>query len=484
MALINWNQVWVFGGFTIALEHLKKICPARVNPPLKHSDLLKVLNNNGKVAIIVDCTLDELPVKYSEFAYVRNKGLEIWGLSAGGAIRACELIQLGVKGWGSVYDFLMKQESFDLDEVFRWRENENEDPGETGKPAVISKGQSLINIRLNLKLSDPTNDRNPEEATEAVAQLKKTWIGRRHRETRWVALFGECVFTDYQLQDCEKFFERFKNPNHLLSEEGSGECLQPKKYLFFKNSLWNVLLENHLGASIVNSATRKAFGGISRNTEDFMLRCASHLLWMACEMQLISSETTPVGPSLKQFQQVFNHTPNHLRGEVKTKLLSHLSSVLSSPSPEFSQATEWEKFILIFSNMNPHQGFRGKENFLASICIRCLEAITKSPTFKMPDLAFRKAVVFEHLRLNPVTSHFWMTRFNLEQKDLFEKSGSLFICYMNEIFVRHFVGSAQCLEFDWISFIRSYVNVFFKKTKMRQPQGRPIFMQPNSTGPA
>ncbi len=69
------------------------------------------------MAIVDGQFLRCLSVGHAEIRLAIAKSWQVWGLSSMGAIRACEMKHLGMRGYGEVYQWYCRDECFRDDEV-------------------------------------------------------------------------------------------------------------------------------------------------------------------------------------------------------------------------------------------------------------------------------------------------------------------------------------------------------------------------------
>lgn len=96
----------VFVGPTIAEQTVSDRLPAAiVHPPVRHGDLLALALQPGDVVAIIDGVFFRTgAIRHKELLHLLQSGVEVWGASSMGALRAAELDVFGMRGVGSVYD--------------------------------------------------------------------------------------------------------------------------------------------------------------------------------------------------------------------------------------------------------------------------------------------------------------------------------------------------------------------------------------------
>lgn len=99
-------SVHVFVGPTIPAQTVRDRLPgAHVHPPVRHGDLLALpLQPGDAVAIVDGVFLRTGAIRHKELLHVMQEGVDVWGASSMGALRAAELDVFGMRGIGHVYD--------------------------------------------------------------------------------------------------------------------------------------------------------------------------------------------------------------------------------------------------------------------------------------------------------------------------------------------------------------------------------------------
>jgi hypothetical protein len=109
----------VFTGPTLAPEAVSAVVPqARVLPPVRHGDLLRLDVGAGDTVLIIDgLFLQTASVRHREILYLLQRGMTVAGSSSMGALRAAELWQYGMRGFGEVFRLYRDGEIDGDDEV-------------------------------------------------------------------------------------------------------------------------------------------------------------------------------------------------------------------------------------------------------------------------------------------------------------------------------------------------------------------------------
>ncbi|MFL1528351.1 TfuA-like protein [Pseudomonas sp. O230] len=143
-----------------------------IRPPIKRGDITKLIDkyDPGSIAI-VDGTFHAYPaVGHAELLDALKKGWRIWGLSSMGAIRACEMSNYGLKGYGKVYELFQQNKEYSDDEVTLLHEKAH---------PYIPLSEPMIHIRSLLDHAVNKNSINNLVAEKITHQMKNQWYGLR-----------------------------------------------------------------------------------------------------------------------------------------------------------------------------------------------------------------------------------------------------------------------------------------------------------------
>ncbi len=125
---------------TIAQKHLSK---AHYHPPIKCGDLLKLLRLNPERVLIIDGYYEFTPaVWHKEIMLALDCGVEVWGASSMGALRAAELYRYGMKGIGDIFQTFAEGTLNDDDEVAVLHKGKEEH--------FLPVNDAMVNIRATL----------------------------------------------------------------------------------------------------------------------------------------------------------------------------------------------------------------------------------------------------------------------------------------------------------------------------------------------
>lgn len=97
--------VHVFAGPTIGPDEVRRLLPrAEVHPPVRHGDLLALHTSPGDTVAVIDGVFFRTgAIRHKELLHLLQGGVNVWGASSMGALRAAELRPFGMRGVGLVY---------------------------------------------------------------------------------------------------------------------------------------------------------------------------------------------------------------------------------------------------------------------------------------------------------------------------------------------------------------------------------------------
>jgi hypothetical protein len=141
-------------------------------PPAQRGDVEELVSSFQPGAIIlVDGVFHQrLAIGHAEIRDAIAKGWRVWGLSSMGAIRAYEMRNMGVRGYGRVYECFFQHEDFRDDEVALLHEQE---------PPYRAFSEPLVHIRFWLREMAESFLLSPSQLDQILESLKSMWFGER-----------------------------------------------------------------------------------------------------------------------------------------------------------------------------------------------------------------------------------------------------------------------------------------------------------------
>ena len=141
-------------------------------PPVQRYDVERLVATHApSMMILVDGYFQQcLSVGHAEIRDAVSAGWTVWGLSSLGAIRAYEMRDIGVRGYGRVYQRFYEEEDFRDDEVALIHQPE---------PPYRSFSEPLIHIRFFLRHLVQIELITPSLEEHLLTKLMSMWFGDR-----------------------------------------------------------------------------------------------------------------------------------------------------------------------------------------------------------------------------------------------------------------------------------------------------------------
>jgi hypothetical protein len=149
-----------------------------------------------------------LSVGHAEIRFAIAEGWQVWGLSSMGAIRACEMRHMGMRGFGEVYGWFCRDEDFRDDEVAL-----------THAPSApyLALSEPLVHIRVwleelvKLRLLTATHERR------LLKELMSLWFGERTLSRVRTMVLALVPARAKEIDQTLANFDRFRLKAHDLS---------------------------------------------------------------------------------------------------------------------------------------------------------------------------------------------------------------------------------------------------------------------------
>jgi hypothetical protein len=176
-------------------------------------DALIMEGATPQLVIIADGRFhSRLSVGHAELRRALALGIQLWGVSSMGAIRACELQGLGMNGYGDVFARFMSDADFSDDEVALLHEE---------SIPHRSLSEPLVHIRLFLSVQVSAGRIREQQSAEILRKLKNTWFGYRTLTYLKQLLADECGWCggtlDAGLADFSQYRTKSTDLGNLLS---------------------------------------------------------------------------------------------------------------------------------------------------------------------------------------------------------------------------------------------------------------------------
>ncbi|MGB5707655.1 MAG: TfuA-like protein [Arenicellales bacterium] len=162
----------VFVGPTISHKEVQQYLDCICMPPVCHGDLLGLIDQQPAAIGIIDSYFEGAPsVWHKEILYAMNQGVNVYGSSSMGALRAAELHTFGMRGVGKIFEWYRDLVIEDDDEVAVLH-----GPAEVGY-TVASEPMISIRATLGLALEHGVIDHAIHD--ELIVGAKNTFYKRR-----------------------------------------------------------------------------------------------------------------------------------------------------------------------------------------------------------------------------------------------------------------------------------------------------------------
>lgn len=208
------SEIFLFAGPTLhralAIKKELPLCGIEVRPPMRRGDLPRAIaKRQPGVVVLVDGVFHSfLAVGHAEIRSALAAGWSVWGLSSMGAIRAREMMHMGMRGYGEVFALYCQPDvDFRDDEVTLLHEDE---------PPYREASEPLVHLRA--ALSAFVKDGLVTEAVAATIldELSQMWFGARTLGLFRARLFelvkDRAAELDARLRD----FDRYRVKSHDL----------------------------------------------------------------------------------------------------------------------------------------------------------------------------------------------------------------------------------------------------------------------------
>lgn len=161
------GRLHVTCGPTISAEEVHAILPTAIaHPPIQHGDLYSLALEAGASVLIIDGLFHQsAAIRHKEILDLIARGVNIFGASSMGALRASELSTLGMYGIGDVYRLFQSGAVDSDDEVAVVHLSEEDDYRQISEP--------LVNFRIALNHGVSADILTQEEAAAVLKVVQR-----------------------------------------------------------------------------------------------------------------------------------------------------------------------------------------------------------------------------------------------------------------------------------------------------------------------
>ena len=211
MSKLN-SRCWMFVGPTLnGAASMAKENGVRLLPPVKRGDVERLVSTRrpGVMAIVDGQFHQCLSVGHAEIRLAIANGWQVWGLSSMGAIRACEMRHMGMRGYGEVYEWFCRDDEFRDDEVALTH-------GPTAPYIALS--EPLIHIRVWLRELVQKRLLTAVQEKRLVKELMSMWFGERALSRVRAMVLAMIPHHAKEVEETLAGFDRFRLKSRDLSD--------------------------------------------------------------------------------------------------------------------------------------------------------------------------------------------------------------------------------------------------------------------------
>lgn len=142
-------------------------------PPARRDDIGNLVDRTPEPGVIVlaDGVFHIAPaVSHAELCEALDAGWQVWGVSSLGAIRAWEMRDEGLRGWGWVHAQFACHDDYTDDEVCLLHFPE---------PPYFPASEPLVNLRHTLQQRGAAHGLDAAREAAVIAELRTLWFGDR-----------------------------------------------------------------------------------------------------------------------------------------------------------------------------------------------------------------------------------------------------------------------------------------------------------------
>lgn len=222
------KKIYVFSGITLSRSEIEKLSSAlEPKPPAKCGDILTAIKEGVSLIILIDGSFDwTRAIWHKEILFAISQGVNVIGASSMGALRAAELNQYGMLGFGEIYN--------------RYQLGLIERDDEVATFYIKEKNQftlPLINIRLSI---EPFNQEVFQRIIFKAEQLF-------YKQRSWSNLAKLLNSSDLSL--LKEHYKDFKKLEAIACIKNLNRFSWPKQRLDFESTIYFKQLQ---GTSIAN----------------------------------------------------------------------------------------------------------------------------------------------------------------------------------------------------------------------------------------
>lgn len=194
------SKLFAGPSLTSAAKSLALAKGIQIEPPIKRGDLPQLISADfrGNIIIADGLFYRTIPVGHIELREAIEAGCTLYGLSSMGAIRAFEMRELGMKGFGKVYQYFFKLDDFQDDELALLH---------APIPPYFAISEPMVHLRYCLDELEKSGEITDEVKNTILDVLKVTPFGERTLK-KFLSLLKQ---SNYQhIDELENRFDQFR----------------------------------------------------------------------------------------------------------------------------------------------------------------------------------------------------------------------------------------------------------------------------------
>ncbi|MDY7230452.1 TfuA-like protein [Hyalangium rubrum] len=165
-------SVIVFLGPSLSQERARAILDAEYRPPARKGDIYRVLASGVKTIVLIDGIFHSGPsIWQRELLAALDEGIEVFGASSMGALRAAELHSFGMVGYGTIFEWY-RDGLINADDEVALRHA----PEDMGYRAL---SEPLVNIRYTLRQAVADGKLSEDESERLLTFMRETYYPER-----------------------------------------------------------------------------------------------------------------------------------------------------------------------------------------------------------------------------------------------------------------------------------------------------------------
>jgi hypothetical protein len=162
----------VFLGPSLPSREARRILAADYRPPARRGDIYRIIPSGIKTIVLIDGYFHSTPSIWPrEILDAMAEGIQVLGASSMGALRAAELHEFGMIGYGTIFDWYRRGLIDGDDEVALWHGPEETDFCPLSEP--------LVNMRATLRRAVEDGCITNVEEQELLDYAKQTYYPER-----------------------------------------------------------------------------------------------------------------------------------------------------------------------------------------------------------------------------------------------------------------------------------------------------------------